>query len=161
MSRLFGILLLCAVGCSSGAVAPLPVYSVKGTVNVGGKPLEGVSVQLIPVDEKSKAKPGIGTTDEEGNFSITTNGDRGANPGKFKVVLGTMAEQQEKQLTSMSYEEQQKARYASAEQLSGANAKTKGFVKKAPEFPKEWANAKTSPKEVEIIDKAVIFNIDI
>lgn len=161
MSRLIGLFVLCAVGCSQGPDQPLPLYPVTGSVKVGGKPLAEVAVQLIPVDEKSRAKPGIGKTDKEGNFTITTNGDRGANVGKFKVVLGTASQQQEQKLSSMSYEEQQKARYSAAEKFSGDNAKTKGVVKTGPEFPKEWTSAKTTPKEVEIVNKAVIVNVDI
>lgn len=161
MSRFVGLLLLCAVGCSQGPDQPLPLYPVTGSVKVGGKPLAEVAVQLIPVDEKTRAKPGIGKTDKDGNFTITTNGDRGANAGKFKVVLGTSSQQQEQKMSSMSYEEQQKARYAASEKFSGDNAKTKGVAKTGPEFPKEWTNAKTTPKEVEIINKAIIVNVDI
>ena len=30
-----------------------------------------------------------------------------------------------------------------------------------PPFPPEWASATTSPKEVEVVDKPVVINIDI
>ena len=77
----FGIL-----GCSVGE-APPKLIPVTGTLVVGGKPLENITVQLMPVDTKAKVRPGIGKTDAEGKFTILTNGDKGANVGKFKVVL--------------------------------------------------------------------------
>lgn len=149
MRRLSYLVLLCAFGCSGGKDAPPSLYPVTGTVVVEGKPLADTMVQLIPVDLTSKARPGSGTTDAEGKFVIRTNGDKGATAGKFKVVLGTGA-QPPKQ---MSLEE--------ATKMSGQYAKSGGIPQVKPPFPKEWADPKTSPKEVEVTNQAVVVNVDI
>lgn len=153
MRQLSCLLLLCALGCSGGgADKPLPLYPVTGSLIVGGKPLENVFVQLLPVDLTSKAKPGAATTDAEGKFVIRTNGDKGANPGKYKVVLGTSgaAANPNKQVT-----------LEEATKMSGQYAKTRGIPVETLPYPKEWGTAATTPKEVEVTDKAVVVNIDI
>ncbi len=84
------LLVGCLVGCGAGGgkFAPPKLYPVTGSLQVNGKKLNGVMVQLIPVDATSSARPAIGVTDAEGNFKIATNGDRGAAAGTYKVVLG-------------------------------------------------------------------------
>ena len=149
MRRLSCLVLLCVLGCGSEVVKPLPLYPVTGSVKVKGAPLKDTLVQLLPVDPSSKAKPGVATTDSEGNFVIRTNGDKGANSGKFKVVLGSVVEQQ----GPVSLED--------ATKMSGQYTKTGGPPKPTFAFPKEWASAKTTPKEIEVTDKAQIVDIDI
>jgi hypothetical protein len=138
------------VGCGSGGPAPLPLHPVTGSLIVGGKPLENITVQLMPASgTDSKAKPGLATTDAEGKFMIRTNGDKGANPGKYKVVLGSS-----KPATGpVTLEE--------ATAMSGQYAKTGGIPKVELPYPAEWASEKTSPKEVEVTDQPVVINIDI
>ncbi len=156
MYRLAGILLLCAAGCG-GSAANLPTYAVTGSVKVGGVALPDTSVQLVPSDPTSKAKIGVGRTSPDGSFAIFTNGQRGANPGKFKIVLLSVTQMQaEQDKASMSYEDQQKARYAASDALSGGKAKTKGAAEKAEaKFPKVWGSAATSPMEIEVTNAAL------
>ena len=151
MRRLSSLLLLCAVGCSSETIAPPTLYPVTGSLVVGGKPLENVTVQLIPVDVTSKARPGSGKTDAEGKFTILTNGDKGATAGKYKVVLG-----------SPSLAPSGPVSVEEATKMSGQYAKSGGPP--APvtlPYPLEWASATTSPKEVDVVDKPLEIKIDI
>ena len=156
MYRLAGILLLCAAGCG-GSAASVPTYAVTGTLKIGGEPLLDTSGQLVPSDPKSKAKIGVGRTSPDGSFAIFTNGQRGANPGKFKIVLLSVTQMQEEQdKASMSYEDQQKARYAAAAAITGGNTKTKGAPAKGEaKFPKAWGSASTSPMEIEVTNAAL------
>lgn len=144
------LLLLFVPGCSSPGVAPPKLYPVTGNLKVDGKPLEGVTVQLMPADPQSTAQPCSGVSTKEGDFVIRTNGDRGATAGKFKVVLGGAAIVQE---GPVSVEE--------AAKISGAGTRFGGMPKPKYPFPMEWTNPKTTPKTVEVVDQAVVVNIDI
>ena len=70
------------VGCGGG---PRPV-KVTGTVTLNGEPVEGATVQFVPV--KEGGRPATGLTKADGGFSLTTveNYD-GALPGDYKVVI--------------------------------------------------------------------------
>lgn len=82
-----GLLSLIAMsGCSKGGIKCYPVH---GSVNVGGKPADGVRVIFCPVaapPELQKRLP-TGLTDSEGKFTLTTftDGD-GAPAGEYKVT---------------------------------------------------------------------------
>lgn len=156
LTRLSSLLLLGLLGCSN-AEAPPALYPVTGTLKVNGKPLENMTVQLSPVDITSKAKPGIGKTDAEGKFTILTNGDKGAATGKYKVILMDSPKVQRtgpptiEELTKMNGEMSQKIAQ------KGAAA----FEPPTLPFPKEWSDATTTPKEVEVGTQPVTVNIDI
>lgn len=153
MRYVSSLILLCVIaGCSGGgADKPLPMFPVTGTLLIGGKPMENINIELAPVDFESKAKPGLGKTDAEGKFEIRTNGDRGATVGKFKVVLRSAASAP---TGPVSIEE--------ATKMSGQYAKTMGPPKPTSlPYPVEWGSPTSSPKEVEVVDKPVIVNIDI
>lgn len=149
MRRLSCLVVVCVLGCGGEAVKPLPLYSVTGTVKVNGQPLKDTLVQLLPTDTSTKAKPGVGKTDDDGKYQIRTNGDKGANSGTYKVVLGNAVEQS----GPVTLEE--------ATRMSGQYSKTNGPPKPTYPFPKEWASAKTTPKEVEVTDEPQIVDIDI
>lgn len=136
------------VGCGQGGPEPMPLYPVTGSLVVSGKPLENVTVQLMPAGDNAKGKPGIATTDAEGKFEIRTNGDKGMNPGKYKVVLGST-----KPAGPVTVEE--------ATKMSGQYARTGGAPKEELPYPAEWAAEKTTPKEVEVTDQPVVIGIDI
>ena len=96
-------------------------------------------------------KPGLGKTDAEGKFTIITNGDKGANPGKYKVVLSVPSLQQTGEYS-----------LEAATKMSGQFAKTGGPPKaSAPPFPPEWGGPQTSPKEVEVTKQPLHIKIDI
>lgn len=152
MRQLSFVLLLCALGCSGGATAPPPLYPVTGSLIVGGKPLENIYVQLLPSDVNSKSKPAAATTDADGKFIIRTNGDKGANTGKYKVVLGT---------SSAATNPNKQVTVEEATKMSGQYAKTRGMPTVTLPYPKEWGAASTTPKEVEVTNQPVVVNIDI
>jgi hypothetical protein len=168
MRRIFHYSLLFSLGllgCSAGGDGALPLYPATGSLKVNGKPLANITIQLQPSDPASKSKPGVGKTDAEGKFMIATNGDKGANPGKYKVVLidgDSMAAANQTQGMGgkqMTVEE--------ATQMSGAMTQkiqqqgAAAMAAKEPAFPKEWGAAHTSPKEVEVKNAPIEIPIDI
>jgi hypothetical protein len=161
MRRLWSVLVLSLglLGCSSAGEAPPTLYPVTGTVVIGGKALEKITVQLLPVDLASKARPGTGTTDAEGKFTILTNGDKGAAAGKYKVVLLVASATSEGQL---SVEEASKMSGDMSQRMKQASATgDRSFASQAPPFPPEWGDVKRTPKEVEVTNQPVVINIDI
>lgn len=83
---LFLMSVLAACGC--GSSGELKVVPVTGTVTKGGKALKDVRVTLAVADATKPAPMQIGITDAEGKFEIQTSaGQKGAVPGRYKVVL--------------------------------------------------------------------------
>jgi hypothetical protein len=85
--RIFGGLVLLSLnaGCNND---PLGLQPVTGSVTVDGKPAAGVRLVFCPVNTSPEAmnqRP-MGTTDEQGKYSLTTFvlGD-GAPPGDYKI----------------------------------------------------------------------------
>lgn len=79
-----GILFVVAlvVGCSQAGSAP--TSKVTGTITHKGTPLAGVSVTFTP----DEGRPGTGTTDAQGRYSITTfQLNDGAVPGRHRVTV--------------------------------------------------------------------------
>jgi hypothetical protein len=90
---LLGLALLgLALGCSSdkSALNAKPVQKVKGQVLVNDKPAAGAFVLFIPVNEPANSpdpRPRA-TTDENGNFNLSTYGDGdGAQVGEYRVTV--------------------------------------------------------------------------
>jgi hypothetical protein len=83
-TRFIALALLVSVPFLSGCGAK-PV-KVTGTVTLNGQPVEGATVQFVPVNDGGR--PAVGTTGADGGFSLTTieNHD-GAMPGEYKVVI--------------------------------------------------------------------------
>jgi hypothetical protein len=80
-------------GCGDGKLARYPVH---GSVNIDGKPAEGVMVIFCPVggsEEVQKMRP-TGVTGADGKFELTTlTGNDGAPAGEYKIIaqwLGKM-----------------------------------------------------------------------
>jgi len=67
------------VGCSD----TLTVAPASGTVVYQGKPVAGATV----VFQSEGGPPAIATTDEQGRFSMNTQGRDGVLPGKAKVTI--------------------------------------------------------------------------
>jgi hypothetical protein len=79
MSFSIGLLAVNA-GCSRDG---LKLIKAGGQVTYKGKPLSGANVKFIP----GSGPMAIAITDEEGNFTITTNGRPGATLGTHKVAV--------------------------------------------------------------------------
>jgi hypothetical protein len=86
--------LVFVLGCGSADRARLPVYPTSGRLSVGGKPVQGVSVVLNPIEGSPAARKGLSpsaTSDESGGFVISTYAqDDGAPAGEYKVTLQWM-----------------------------------------------------------------------
>jgi len=63
--------------------------AIQGKVTAkGGVPVGNATVSFVPMDA-TKGEGGIGSTDTEGNFTLTGSrrGDAGVVPGKYRVVV--------------------------------------------------------------------------
>jgi hypothetical protein len=84
----FAFLALVATLCGCGDVDELAVVPVTGTVTKGGAPVKDVRVTLATADPKDKAPLQMGLSGADGKFEIQTSaGQKGAVPGRYKVVL--------------------------------------------------------------------------
>jgi hypothetical protein len=84
-----GALMVMVVGCGS---AHPPLTIVTGTVTYDGKPLDDATVALIPNVGDGTTKPASGTTDAQGNFTLTTtypDGEHiaGAGEGGYMMLV--------------------------------------------------------------------------
>jgi hypothetical protein len=88
MSLLVGLLTFLA-GCGGGAGDAPETVAAKGTITVEGQPMAKLSVAFMPAN----GKPAMGETDDQGNFTLTTNvpGD-GAVVGTYKVSVTQIVE---------------------------------------------------------------------
>ena len=83
-------LLLFLVGCDDAPEDGLVKYPVEGTVLVDGQPQKGVRVRFFRDGQpgRTNADTPSAVTDEDGNFSLSTNGDGdGAVAGTYKVTF--------------------------------------------------------------------------
>jgi len=80
------LLVCCLLGCASGE---RPLYPVKGTVTVGGKPAKDVVVRFHPLNEPTAyPQPSQALTAADGSFSLTTyRTDDGAHAGEYAVTF--------------------------------------------------------------------------
>jgi hypothetical protein len=84
LASLACLLVLAALvgGCGKGKAV-----KVSGIVKLDGEPVEGASVQFLPVDP-SKGMPANGRTGSDGRFRLTTRiPNDGAIPGEYKIVV--------------------------------------------------------------------------
>lgn len=83
--------LLVVAGCSQSDDGRMQVYPVTGKVTVGGQPAEGAEVVFYGATPDLKGPgtiPPVGTTDANGEFSLTSyEPDDGAPAGKFQVTV--------------------------------------------------------------------------
>lgn len=94
-----GILPL-AIGCSDG----LKLAKVTGKVTYKNQPLAGANVKFHP----PTGPAAVGITDENGVFTLNTNGRAGATVGMNKVSITKMTEGTAKTNTSMTPEDMRK-----------------------------------------------------
>lgn len=82
---------LLSLGCGS-AKQMLDVVPASGKVTVDGKPVEGISVSLVPQDGVV-GRGGYGVTDASGAFDVTSvEGQDGVAEGKYKVLFQKLAQ---------------------------------------------------------------------
>jgi hypothetical protein len=79
---------LLAAGCGSGIGT---VYPVSGTITVGDEPLTAKTANVLFKPDAAKgnttAYEPAGKVDEQGHYTLYTNGQAGAPPGWYKVVV--------------------------------------------------------------------------
>jgi hypothetical protein len=71
-------------GCSKPE--PDNLHTVRGTILLDGKPLPRGSVSLRAMDQSSWEQP-TGVVDENGQFTMFTQGQEGVAPGQYKVIV--------------------------------------------------------------------------
>jgi hypothetical protein len=73
------------LGCGGDGLKRVPV---KGKVTAEGEAVGNATVSFIPADG-TKGEGGIGTTDADGNFTLTGSrrGDQGIVPGTYRVRI--------------------------------------------------------------------------
>lgn len=138
---LIPVLLLVANGCEP---AGPKVYQVTGKVTIDGAPAKDVQITFQPLD--STGVVGSSRVAPDGKYSITSGneGKPGISAGKYKVVLQPLAS---------SDPTAAMAKYKTTPQG--------GAPKMEVTFPKEYSDAATSPKEVEVKPQANTIDIDI
>src|SRR5437762_8177513 len=83
LAMLLAAAVFAGAGCSGNV-------GIKGKVTLDGQPVEGASVQFVPVDG---GRPAFGTTDASGVFTLSTikQGD-GTSKGEYKVTVTKMSD---------------------------------------------------------------------
>lgn len=88
-------LMLPAVGCGGKEyAAPKNLYPVRGTIRVGGQPLNGGLLSLVLVTDTDKYGPSEApaVVKPDGSFEpVLFNGTPGLYPGRWKVVVKSTA----------------------------------------------------------------------
>lgn len=164
LSRLCVLFVVVSVAAGCGSNKPR-AYPVTGKVTGSEKPLKGIIIRFQPVDGE-KGVFSSGTIKDDGGYDLTTtDGRRGALPGKYKVVFALGSGAMQEAMAKMSKSPKKK----SGPQMMrpGMKAPPGGFSSVggggAPEFdtpyPASYGSAETTPQEVEV--KAGTNNIDI
>lgn len=118
-------------GCG-GSADQLSVVPTTGTVTKAGKPLKDIRVTLTPADPTTGAPLMIGLSDADGKFEIQTSaGQKGAVPGRYKVVLTD----------------------GGAPTMDYSNMGKKGPQANTDVIPKEYQSATTTPITVTVEEK--------
>lgn len=83
-------ILVCFFQAGCGGKTGPRFYKITGTISYKGKPVSGASISFIPQDKS--ARPARGTTDEKGQYRLTTldPGD-GVVAGKHSVAIALRA----------------------------------------------------------------------
>jgi hypothetical protein len=94
-AKRFGLLVCLAglfalAGCNR--TRPMPKefgarIPVEGKVTLDGKPLRGGNVQFYSLDRDVKALQPGGLIDSQGNYFVSTYGQKGAPAGKYRVTV--------------------------------------------------------------------------
>ena len=150
---LFVTVIVFTSGCGSSKPR---AYPVAGKVTGSEQPLKGVLIRFQPVDEKGVFSSG--TIRDDGGYDLmTTDGRRGALPGKYKVVFALGTGSMQEAMSKMSKTPKQK-KSATPMMRPGMKAPPGGFSSVQgsgpPEFetpyPSSYGSAETTPKEVEV-----------
>ncbi|MCA9129662.1 MAG: carboxypeptidase regulatory-like domain-containing protein [Planctomycetales bacterium] len=154
-SMVAGLLVL-SLGCGSGSDNP-PTYPVTGTVTLKGNPVAGATIIFVPISDG--AKGATGTSDDQGNYQVTTfvSGD-GAVPGdymlkvfKFDAPPAPPSESSPDFDPNMSLEDQEDLYNPGEEKV----AATKNNL------PAKYANETTSGLKHTVVEQPTTYNIEL
>jgi hypothetical protein len=85
---------LLTAGC--GDESGIEIHPVRGKISFDGQPLveESTTVLFRPDAERGNdgSLEAVGTVDADGNYTVRTNGQNGACPGWYKVVVTALAD---------------------------------------------------------------------
>ena len=126
--------------CSCGS--DLNLAPVEGTVTFHGKPLANATVTFIP---KGEGSLGVGITNEEGSFSISTGGQAGVTPGMCAVTVSKMESSGGGQSALEKLSEADRQKMMMSGKMQGVMA---GTPKSA--IPAQYGNAMTSGLSFEV-----------
>lgn len=127
-------------GCGSSGPK---TYPVSGKVTIGGKPASNCRIDFHPVDTSNQVASGHVGNDGSYTLYTGTTGTPGAMAGKYKVVLVPDSG------GDTSYME------------SNSDAGERPPIAKSDVIPKEYTDASTTPKEVEVTSGTRNLDIDI
>lgn len=88
------ILVMMSVGCGSSSERPLKLIHVEGTVQLDGKPVDGVSIFFNPLRDTA----GVGAyaiTDQNGHFKLmhySKRGKEGCEEGQYAVTFSKVTQ---------------------------------------------------------------------
>jgi hypothetical protein len=95
LRRSLCFLAILSAGCGDGSGID-EIYPVRGKISFDGQPLvaESTTVLFQPDAERGNERPfqAVGTVDRDGNYTLKTEGQNGACPGWYKVVVTALAE---------------------------------------------------------------------
>ncbi len=123
------------VGCGRSGKGTVPV---KGTLTIDGQPADKIQITFAPLE---KSLPTASGNVINGSFELLSGveGDPGAVPGKYKVVLRAEGPALEDAMKAM---------------MAGKGGRAPGGPPEAagqkPPFPEKYSSASTSDKEVEV-----------
>ena len=78
------ILVLVALLCSGGCGGP-HAQSISGIVTLDGTPVDLATVTFVP--EETTTRGGVGRTDAEGKFTVSTDGAESLENGDYRIIL--------------------------------------------------------------------------
>ena len=127
-------------GCGGGSTNGPATVKVSGTLKVGGAPKANVQITLSPIGEGLQAASG--NTDDSGRFMLTTGqtGTPGAMKGKYKVVLRSLAGEDDSYMNQTEDNTQRSESGNETVEPDQSNG----------EIPKKYEKKETSDKEIEI-----------
>ncbi|MBN8602080.1 MAG: hypothetical protein J0M26_13690 [Planctomycetes bacterium] len=135
--------LIATSGCGDGGPA---IAKVTGKVTVKGAAIKGATVQFYP----EKGPMAVGITDDQGNFTLTTNGRAGAPVGMNKVSISKPAAAATNSMPANPSPEDMAKMAAQA--AKGGNLKRTEPPKS--EIPEQYGNPETSKLTADVSSDA-------
>lgn len=77
-------------GCGGSGNSKVKTVPVAGTVTLDDKPLAGAKVSFV--DTTGKSISVVGTTDDQGKYTVGAADIKGAPPGSYKVVISKLVD---------------------------------------------------------------------